>query len=142
MRNWAEGALAIIVILALGTALFLFTGESLGGDDGNGTTVISVDSEAAARGETLASGTGCLACHTIDGTLGSGPTWKGIAGASRPLQSGESVIADEAYLTESIIDPAAKVVAGFDAIMPPDYGESLSDADVADLVEYIQSLGS
>jgi cytochrome c oxidase subunit 2 len=78
----------------------------------------------------------------VDGTPGSGPTWKGVAGSSTPLVSGETVIADDAYLANSIVDPGSQVVQGFDNIMPPDYGESLTDQEVSDLVEYIKSLAS
>lgn len=140
MRSWVEGVLAVAVILVIGTALFLFTGESLGGGTTDTTAPISVDTEAAVRGEALAASTGCLACHTTDGTTGVGSTWKGLAGSSRPLDTGETVEADDVYLMTSIIDPGAQVVAGFDNVMPPDYGEQLADQDVSDLVEYIKSL--
>lgn len=141
MRSWVEGVLAVAVIVALGAALFMFSGESLGGSTDT-TQPIVFDPEAAARGETLAVDTGCLACHTIDGTTGVGSTWKGLAGSSRPLTSGETVIADDAYLTTAIVDPAAQIVAGFDNLMPPDYADKLTDDQVGDLVAYINSLGS
>lgn len=140
MRSWVEGVLAVAVILVIGVALFLFTGESLGGGSTEADDPISVDTEAASRGEALAAATGCLACHTTDGTTGVGSTWKGLAGSSRPLDTGETVVADDTYLTTSIIDPGAQVVAGFDNVMPPDYGEQLTDGEVLDLVEYIKSL--
>jgi cytochrome c oxidase subunit 2 len=142
MRSWAEGILALVIVLGLGAALFLFSGETLGDESTATTEPITVDPDAAVRGEIIASRTGCLACHTVDGTPGSGPTWKGVAGTSRPLISGETVIADDAYLTNSIVDPGSQVVQGFDNIMPPDYGESLTDQEVSDLVEYIKSLAS
>ena len=76
MNSWTEGALALIIVLGLGVGLFLFTGQSLGGDGPDTTQApITVDPEAAARGATLAEGQGCLNCHTTDGTPGSGPTW-------------------------------------------------------------------
>jgi cytochrome c oxidase subunit 2 len=142
MRSWAEGIFALVIVLGLGAALFLFSGETLGDESTATTEPITVDPDAAVRGEIIASRTGCLACHTVDGTPGSGPTWKGVAGTSRPLISGETVIADDAYLTNSIVDPGSQVVQGFDNIMPPDYGESLTDQEVSDLVEYIKSLAS
>lgn len=142
MTTWAEGILAILVVLAFGAALFLFTGETLGGESPTTTAPAAIDEEAATRGQVLAESTGCLACHSIDGSPGSGSTWKGLAGSSRPLTSGETVVADDAYLFSSIVDPAAQVVQGFDAIMPPDYGETLSESEVEDLVEYIKTLAS
>jgi cytochrome c oxidase subunit 2 len=141
MRSWWEAVLALVVVLALGTGLFFFSGATLGAPTAT-TAPVVVDTEAAARGEALATQLGCLACHSTDGTPGVGPTWKGLAGSSRPLASGESVIADDAYLFNSIVEPAEQVVAGFDPIMPPDYGETLSEQEISDLVEYIGSLSS
>ncbi len=140
MRSWAEGVFALGIIVGLGAALFMFSGEILGEGATDTTVPITVDPDAAVRGEIIAGSTGCLACHTTDGTPGSGPTWRGVAGSSRPLQSGEVVIADDVYLTNSILDPGSQVVVGFDNIMPPDYGDSLSEGEIEDLVEYIKSL--
>lgn len=137
-----EAGLAVLAVLTLGAGFWLFTGESLGGgDDPTATTVpIEVDAEAAARGMQLTMDKGCAACHTSDGTPLTGPTWKGLAGSSRPLESGESVVADRAYLFSSIVDPAAQLVAGFPDVMPADYSETLTAEEIDDLVAYIQSL--
>ena len=142
MRSWVEAVLAIVVLVGLGAFLLMFSGESL--TDGSPTTTapLEVDADAAARGEVVANSIGCLACHTTDGTPGtSGPTWKGLAGSSRPLDSGEVVIADDEYLVNSIIDPNLQIVAGYDPVMP-DYSDQLSDDEIDDVVEYIKSLSS
>jgi cytochrome c oxidase subunit 2 len=141
MRSWAEGALAIGSTLVLGIGLWLFAGDAVNAGPESSLPPVSFDAEAAARGEALAASSGCLACHAIDGTTGTGPTWKGLAGASRPLTTGESVTADDAYLFNSVIAPASQVVAGFDPVMPTTYSESLNEAAINDLVEYIKSLG-
>jgi cytochrome c oxidase subunit II len=142
MKTWAEGALALGVTLVIGAALWLWTGEPIGGEPTTDTTTpVAVDTEAAARGQVLAQETGCLACHTVDGTTGTGPTWKGLAGASRPLVSGETVVADNNYLFNSILDPTSQVVAGFEPVMPTTYSEQLTEQDINDLVQYINSLG-
>ena len=140
MRSWTEGLLAVIVILALGAGLFLFTGESLGGETPDDTTAPSFDPDAAARGQVLAESNACLQCHSVDGTDGTGPTWKGLAGSSRPLTTGESVVADDAYLDLSIVDPGAQIVLGYDNVMPVDPGQSLTDEELSDMIEYIKSL--
>lgn len=142
MSSWAEAVLAFVVVLGFGAALFLFTGEPIGGESSDATRPMAVDQEAAIRGQMTAESAGCLLCHTVDGTPGSGPTLRSVAGSSRPLASGETVVADDAYLFASIVDPGAQVVAGFDAIMPPDYAETLTEGEVEDIVEYIKSLSS
>jgi len=92
-------------------------------------------------GEGLAVELGCVACHTTDGTNSAGPTWAGLAGSDRLLDSGETVVADDPYLLRSIVDPPAQVVAGFNPIMPTGYGDRLTDEEITDLVDYINSLG-
>lgn len=82
----------------------------------------------------------CLGCHTIDGSKSVGPTWKDLYGSEVELEGGAKVTADEAYLTESIKDPNAKVVKGFPANAMPPYGAILSDQNIADLVAYIKTL--
>ena len=143
MDRWTEAILALAVTALVGVSLMLSSGESLIGDDQTTATTINiqVDDESAARGMVLAESNGCLACHTIDGTPSTGPTFKGVAGSSRPLDTGESVVADDLYLFRSITDPGSQVVAGFDNVMPATFGDTLSDQEISDLVEYIKSLG-
>jgi len=91
-------------------------------------------------GEGLAVELGCVACHTTDGTDLVGPTWAGLAGSDRLLDSGETVVADDPYLLRSIVDPPAQVVAGFNPIMPTGYGDRLTVEEISDLIDYIKSL--
>jgi cytochrome c1 len=91
-------------------------------------------------GETLAGDIGCLACHTTDGTDSAGPTWAGLAGSDRLLESGESVVADSDYLHNAIVDPPSQVVAGFNPIMPTGYADQLTEQEIQDLIDYIESL--
>lgn len=141
MRHWAEGVLAIVVVALIGWLLGLYADDATPG--GTTTTVpVEFDPEAATRGRVIADAQGCLLCHSTDGTTGSGPTFKGIAGSNRPLTTGEFVRADDAYLRRSIVDPSAEVVVGFEDLMPADLGERLTEAEIDDLVAYIKSLGS
>lgn len=142
LRSVTEAILAVALTAVLGLSFWLFTGEPLGTDSPDVTVPVTNDPAAAARGEILASDTGCLACHTIDGTPSTGPTWKGIAGSSRPLESGETVTADDAYLDLAIVDPLAQIVQGYDPVMPTTYSEQLTGDEISDLVEYIKSLAS
>jgi cytochrome c oxidase subunit II len=100
---------------------------------------VPAGSDLASTGERVAGERGCLRCHTVDGTPHLGPTFAGLYGSTIPLASGRRVIANEEYLTASMMDPAAEVHAGFAAIMPT-YAGILSAPEVAALVEYIRSL--
>jgi cytochrome c oxidase subunit 2 len=93
----------------------------------------------AADGRTVAAEKGCLACHSIDGSTHIGPTWRGLWYAERPLADGTTVRADEAYLTRSMMEPEAQVVAGFGAVMPSFRGR-LDARETAALLEYIRWL--
>ncbi|HSP79883.1 MAG TPA: cytochrome c oxidase subunit II [Myxococcaceae bacterium] len=93
------------------------------------------------QGREVAVREGCLKCHTVDGTAHIGPTWLDLYLRREKLASGEVVVADEAYLTESMMHPGRKVVAGFQPVMPSYLGQ-LEAAEVAGLLEYIKSLRS
>ncbi len=93
----------------------------------------------AKRGEKLYNESGCKACHSLDGAKGVGPTWKGLFGHEVELADGSTITADEAYLTESIKEPAAKTVAGYPSNAMPSFAY-LTDGQVADLVEFIKTL--
>jgi len=99
---------------------------------------------SAEEGRRLAEVMGCAACHSVDGTLLGkvGPTWKGLFGIDVILARGDRVVADEAYLRESIREPAAKVVKGYDTsdTSMPSYEGLLSDVQVESLVLYLKSL--
>jgi cytochrome c oxidase subunit 2 len=79
---------------------------------------------------------GCAQCHGQ-----TAPTLAGLYGRPVPLNDGTTVTADEQYLRESILDPPAKVVAGYPQLMPS-YRGQLSDEQVAQLVAYIKTLGA
>ena len=92
-----------------------------------------------ALGRTLAQSKGCVACHTVDGSRGVGPTWKGLFGKTETMADGSSALVDEAYLKSFIRNPQARSVKGFPPIMPK---IELSDSELAALVEYIKSNGA
>ncbi|APR75839.1 Cytochrome c oxidase polypeptide II [Minicystis rosea] len=90
-------------------------------------------------GENVAAEEGCLRCHTPDGTPHIGPTWAGLYMSTVPLEGGGNVVADDAYITESMMDPLAKLHLGFQPVMPSFLGR-LEPAQVAAIVEYIRFL--
>lgn len=93
----------------------------------------------AARGKALVAT--CTGCHSIDGDSGSGPTWKGLAGSQVQLTNGKTVAADDAYLTRSILDPGAELVAGYSSTMSLVVEKgSISEDDARAMVAYIKTL--
>ena len=84
---------------------------------------------------------GCIACHSLDGKRKPGPTWKGLFGSKRKLNSGNVVVADEAYILRSIFDPRAEVVKGYPrSLMPKGLGKKLSDEQVDAIIALIKSI--
>ena len=97
--------------------------------------------EMAKLGEELVASQGCAACHNVTGDPGGiGPTWKGLFGHEVELANGTTATADEAYIHESIVDPLAQVVTGYQPIMPASYGDVLTDQQIDYIVEYIKTL--
>ncbi len=91
----------------------------------------------ADKGKELAQAQGCTACHSVDGSNGAGPSWKGLYGKTENFADGGSASVDDAYLKESIAEPNAKIVKGYSPAMPP---YKLSDEDLKALLHYIKNL--
>lgn len=84
----------------------------------------------------------CVGCHTTLGASATGPTFLGLAGSEVTLESGETVTADDDYLRRSIVEPNSQIVDGFKpGVMPDFFGETLTEEDIANVIEYIKSLG-
>jgi cytochrome c oxidase subunit 2 len=81
----------------------------------------------------------CNNCHKPDGS-GRGPSLVGVFGSTVKLAGGGTVRADEAYIRESILNPAAKVVEGYQPDMPTFQG-LITEENVVQLIEYVKSLG-
>ena len=83
----------------------------------------------------------CNSCHSVDGSALVGPSLKGLAAhGSVQLQDGSSVEPDENYLRESILNPQAKIVAGFDTVPMPAFAGQLSEDELKALIAYIKTL--
>lgn len=93
-----------------------------------------------ALGERLVEENGCIACHAADRERLVGPGWGGLYGTDVVLEDGSVVVADDAFLTESILQPDAKIVAGFTAGGMPSYDGMLDSDQLAAIVAYIRSL--
>jgi len=94
----------------------------------------------AEAGQKAATLNACQVCHSPDGAVTAGPTWQDMFGSIRKTNVGE-VVADEAYVKESILNPTAKIVEGFPPIMVP-YQGRISDQEIEYLIAYMKTLKS
>jgi cytochrome c oxidase subunit II len=101
---------------------------------GGGTS----EGSLASAGEKLFQDLACNTCHRPD-AQGRGPVLQGLFGKTQTLQSGEKIVVDEAYVRESILNPGAKITAGFQPIMPAFQG-LVTEEQLLELVEYVKSL--
>ena len=111
------------------------------------TTAIVAATEAnftpAMAGEAVFRSIGCVACHSVDGSTLTGPTFKGAFGHEVTLISGgkeKKVTVDEAYIKKSVLEPNFDVVKGFNANLMQTYEGQLTDDEINSIIEYIKSL--
>jgi len=90
-------------------------------------------------GQKLYNQRGCKQCHSVDGVAGIGPTFKGIWGHKQPLKDGTQILVEENYVRESILNPQAKIVAGFEPVMPT-YQGRLKDKEITAIIAYLKTL--
>lgn len=99
----------------------------------------SMNKPPVALGGDLYKSRGCAQCHSVDGSRGIGPSFHGLYGKTEHLEGGATVVVDENYIHESIIEPMAKIVAGYQPVMPTFKGK-LKDREIHGLIEYIKTL--
>ncbi len=92
----------------------------------------------AEAGEKIYKLRGCAQCHTADGGASTGPTFKDLYGREEKLTSGSAKV-DEEYIKESIIEPGAKIVAGYQNVMPT-YKGQLKDSEITALILYLKTI--
>lgn len=93
----------------------------------------------AVAGQQLYQSLGCASCHGANGEGGRGPTLAGLFGKQVFLNNGQTVVADESYIRESIENPQAKLVNGFGPIMPTFQGQ-VTPEQLIQIMAYIKSL--
>jgi cytochrome c oxidase subunit 2 len=117
-------------------ALPLVAAACGGGDDGG--------SGAAGSGEDLYRQYACASCHSLDGSEGTGPSFKGLAGSTVKLEGGKQATADAAYIEKAITDPDADVTEGYNAGLmkasTDGFDLQSKPEDVQKLVEFIQGV--
>ena len=96
------------------------------------------------RGKRTAAKFGSIGCHAVDDSPTApnvGPAWLGLYGKQESFANGTTATVDDAYLHESIVDPNDKGVQGFSPnIMPATFGQVMTEAEIADVIEYIKTL--
>ncbi len=93
----------------------------------------------AEYGERIYKRRGCVACHSIDGADGTGPSWQGLYGRTESLSDGNSVKADDEYIRTSILEPNKQIVSGY-APQMPSYQGQLDNTQITALIEYMKTL--
>ncbi|HMD41952.1 MAG TPA: cytochrome c oxidase subunit II [Candidatus Acidoferrum sp.] len=96
------------------------------------------DLNPVSAGEKLFTQLACVTCHIANGS-GRAPSLNGVYGAKVLLADGSTVTADEAYIRESIVQPKAKIVAGYQPVMPTFQG-LVTEEQILNLTAYIKSL--
>ncbi len=104
-------------------------------------TVAAALGDPVALGAQLVEDNGCTACHSPGTEKLVGPAWGGLYGSEVQLADGTTAKVDDAYLTQSILQPDAEVAAGYEAGVMPPYSDILEAGEVAAIVAYIRSLG-
>ncbi len=97
------------------------------------------DLPPAELGKKLFTSRSCATCHSLDGSRLQGPSLKGLFGRSEDIEGGASVKVDENYFRESVLNPGAKVVRGYQASMPTFQG-LLKDKEIDALIAYLKTL--
>ena len=93
-----------------------------------------------AQGHALFIRDGCDGCHGGQGTVRA-PSLIGLFGSPVPLSDGTTIIADDAYIRNSILQPGKQIVASFAPVMPS-FAGVISEDDVLKLVAYVESLAT
>jgi cytochrome c oxidase subunit 2 len=91
----------------------------------------------AELGKKLYATRSCITCHSLDGSRIQGPSFKGVFGRTETIKDGPTIKVDENYIRESILNPTAKVVKGFQPIMPVFQGQ-LKDPQIEALIAYLK----
>ena len=132
-RIWLDLFVAMVLLSMLGFgSVFIYRMN-------NDARQVELANEAAMRGQQVSTDQGCIACHTVDGSLGVGPTWLGMWGSTSTLKDGRTMVVDEEYFRRSLRFPERDVVEGYPDVMLRYY---LDDEQIADLITFAQSLSN
>lgn len=82
----------------------------------------------------------CVACHQLSDAKAVGPGWKGMFGRSEKMTDGTTIVADENYIRESIVNPNAHVVEGFPSGVMPTFAGQLSEQELMGVIDFIKTV--
>ncbi len=85
--------------------------------------------------------TQCASCHTVSGDKNTGPTWKDLYGSEVALSNGSTVLACDDFLRESIVNPQATIVKGYEGIVMPSFAQ-LSNERINGIIAYMRSISA
>lgn len=131
------GEHAIICHEYCGVAHHHMVGRLIVAEGAVATEAEAVAPPAASDGAALFTEKNCDACHSVDGSDGVGPTLQGLFGREVRLADGSTLRADETYVAESIRDPTAHVVDGYDPLMP---AVPVTDDELRRLLDYLRGV--
>ena len=93
-----------------------------------------------AAGRLVTMKNGCVTCHSDDGTIVRGPSYKGLFNSTVTYTDGTTGVVDEADVRDQLVHPTSRVIETFEPIMPP--AKNLSAKDIDDLIAYLHSIGA
>ena len=82
----------------------------------------------------------CIACHLTTDKKNIGPGFAGLLGKQREFEAASSMVVDEEYIRESILNPNAKIVKGYPKGVMPTFAGQLKDNEISGIIEYIKTL--
>ncbi len=132
-----EGLVGFVLAAVVVTFVLAFafaSGSAIEGEEAEGEAAL----EPWERGQEIAESFACTSCHSTTGEVVIGPSWLNLYGRTEPLDDGTEVLVDEAYVRESILNPPAKMVEGFEDVMPTFSG--ISEEDIEDIIAFMASL--
>jgi cytochrome c oxidase subunit 2 len=147
----SRNGLIVVVVIAVAVIVSIYVTFGRGSSNNASTTPASSvattlpSSDLASHGAVLFTQYRCNICHTTNGERAAGPTLAGLYGSNVTLDTGQTIVADEAYLRQSILNPDSQIVSGYGpSVMSAalaDFTTQLNQGDtIAALVAYIESL--
>ena len=100
----------------------------------------TVDVDPVLHGQLLVQQYGCTTCHSLDGSIKIGPSWKNLYESTVTLDNGSTILADDAYLISSILEPNLYIHQGYPPNVMPTFNEILDQTQVESIVAFIESL--